>query len=112
MTSLGSRSVRAWGESLAVGGAANVIIGSPQTVADQLQHWMNETDIDGFNLAYTVMPECFEDFIALVVPELQNRGVFKTSYPDGTLRDKLFARGDRLQAPHPAVSYRKQQDLP
>ena len=52
------------------------------------------------------MPECFTDFVELVVPELQRRGRLKTAYPDGTLRQKLFGTGDRLAAPHPGASYR------
>jgi alkanesulfonate monooxygenase len=103
MSSVGSRTIAEWGRSLAVGGAANIIVGSPGTVADELQLWMTETDIDGFNLAYTVLPECFEDFVNLVVPELQNRQAYKTHYTEGTLRRKLFGVGDRLQSPHPAA---------
>ncbi len=106
MSAVGSKTVRQWGESLAVAGGAHVITGSPVTVADQLQHWMDETDLDGFNLAYTVVPECFDDFVSKVVPELQNRGIYKTAYTRATLRHKLFGRGDRLRAPHPAASVR------
>lgn len=102
MSGLGSRTVGEWGEALAVGGAANVITGSASTVADTLERWLEETGADGFNLAYTVMPECFTDFVALVVPELQKRGRLKRSYQTGTLRQKLFGSGDRLQPPHPA----------
>jgi alkanesulfonate monooxygenase SsuD/methylene tetrahydromethanopterin reductase-like flavin-dependent oxidoreductase (luciferase family) len=71
---------------LALGGRYTTIVGDPQQVADALQHWMDETDIDGFNLARTVTPESYADFIDLVVPELQNRGVYKTAYAPGTLR--------------------------
>jgi alkanesulfonate monooxygenase SsuD/methylene tetrahydromethanopterin reductase-like flavin-dependent oxidoreductase (luciferase family) len=106
MAGLGSRTVREWGQSLAVGGAAPVITGSPVTVADTLERWMDETGIDGFNLAYTVLPECFADFVRLVVPELQNRGAFKTAYAPGTLRRKLFGGADRLPAGHPGAGYR------
>lgn len=82
-----------------LGGASPLIVGSPQTVADELQRWMEETDVDGFNLAYTVTPDSMTDFIDLVVPELQRRGVYKTEYSDGTFREKLFRKGDRsLQA--------------
>jgi alkanesulfonate monooxygenase SsuD/methylene tetrahydromethanopterin reductase-like flavin-dependent oxidoreductase (luciferase family) len=107
MAGVGSRTVREWGRSLAIGGAANVLTGSPATVVDQLEEWMDATDIDGFNLAYTVLPECFEDFVGLVVPEMQKRGIYKTDYQDGTLRRKLFRAGDRLSAPHPSVRYRQ-----
>ena len=106
MLGVGSRTVGEWAETLAVGGAAPVVIGSPATVADKLQKWVEETDIDGFNLAYTVMPECVEDFVRLVVPELQQRGAYKTSYSKGTLREKLFSGDRRLQVPHPAADAR------
>jgi alkanesulfonate monooxygenase len=105
MSGLGSRTVREWGEALSVGGAANVITGSSTTVADALERWLDDTGVDGFNLAYTVMPECFTDFVTLVVPELQKRGRLKRAYDEGTLRQKLFGAGDRLQAPHPAASH-------
>ena len=104
---LGKMTVREWGNALSVGGAANVITGSPETVADELERWATETDVDGFNLAYTVLPECFEDFVGLVVPELQRRGTYKTAYAPGTLRRKLFGRGDRLPENHPGNRYRK-----
>jgi hypothetical protein len=53
-----------------------------------------------------VTPESFEDFVALVVPELQRRGVYKRDYRPGTLREKLFGRGPHIAAPHPAARYR------
>ena len=53
------------------------IVGSPSQVADQMQAWVSEADVDGFNLSRTVIPECVQDFIALVVPELQSRGMMK-----------------------------------
>ncbi len=101
------RTVRQMGRSAAVGGGANVIVGSPKTVADALQAWMEATDIDGFNLAYTVLPECFEEFVDMVVPELQARGIYKTGYVEGTLRRKLFGEGDRLPRSHPADAFRR-----
>lgn len=110
MKGVGSKTVGEWAEFLAVGGAAPVLVGSARTVADKLQEWVNETGVDGFNLSYTVMPECFDDFVDLVVPELQRRGAYKTSYRLGTLRDKFFGRGSRLQAPHPAASFRSGAD--
>jgi len=76
------------------------IVGSPGQVADELVSWMEEGDVDGFNLARTVVPECLESFIELVVPALQERGVYKRDYAAGTYRQKLFGRGDRLPAEH------------
>ncbi|MEE9926399.1 MAG: LLM class flavin-dependent oxidoreductase [Brucella anthropi] len=93
-------------EHIAVGGSGPMIVGSPETVADELQQWVSETDIDGFNLAYALAPETIGDIVDLVVPVLQERGIYKTEYVSGTLREKLFNAGPRLEAPHPARQYR------
>jgi len=62
--------------------------------------------IDGFNLTRTVTPESYEDFIDLVIPELQARGIYKTAYAGGTLREKLFGGGARLPDEHAGASFR------
>jgi FMN-dependent oxidoreductase (nitrilotriacetate monooxygenase family) len=98
--------VREMADWVGFGGFGPVFVGSPQTVADLLQEWVEDTDVDGFNLAYAVTPETFEDTVDLLVPELQKRGVYKKDYAKGTLREKLFGQGPRLQAPHPAVNFR------
>ncbi|MDR2329312.1 MAG: hypothetical protein LBE58_06940, partial [Comamonas sp.] len=54
-----------------------------------------------------VVPECFGDFIDLVVPELQSRGLHKSAYAPGTMRHKLFGQGDRLPAQHHAQQFRQ-----
>ncbi|HEY2533313.1 MAG TPA: LLM class flavin-dependent oxidoreductase [Xanthobacteraceae bacterium] len=82
------------------------IIGSASEVADELIAWVQETDIDGFNLSRIVTPESLEDFIDLVVPILQERGVYKLEYSPGTLRQKLFGRAS-LPATHPAAAHRR-----
>lgn len=82
------------------------IVGSPAEVADALEAWVSEADVDGFNLSRTVMPECLRDFIDLVVPVLQERGVYKSAYRTGSFREKLFGAGPNLAAPHPASRYR------
>ncbi len=66
------------------------IVGSGSQVAEQLIAFAQQTGIDGFNLMRVVTPESYEDFVDLVVPELQQRGAFKTDYAQGTLREKLF----------------------
>ncbi len=99
-------SVREMADWVGVGGFGPVFVGSPQTVADLLQEWVEDTDVDGFNLAYAITPESFEDAVNLLVPELQKRGVYKKDYSQGTLREKLFGHGPRLQQPHPGASYR------
>ncbi len=92
-----------WG---GVGGVGPIFVGSPTTVADILQEWVEETDVDGFNLAYAVTPESFEDIVHYLVPELQKRGVYPTGYRAGTLREKLFGDGPHLPKNHPAETYR------
>lgn len=92
-----------WG---GIGGMGPLFVGSGATVADLLQDWVEETGIDGFNLAYALAHETFADVIGHVVPELQKRGVYATGYREGTLRDKLFGDGPRLPETHPAHRYR------
>jgi hypothetical protein len=66
---------------------------------------MEETDVDGFNLAYVVMPETYQDIVDLLAPELQRRGVYKKEYRPGTLPEKLFGQGPYLPETHPGNSY-------
>lgn len=82
------------------------IVGDPAQVADALAGWMQAADVDGFNLSRTVMPECLEGFIDLVVPVLQERGLYKTGYTPGTYREKLFGAGRLLAEGHPAARHR------
>jgi long-chain alkane monooxygenase len=89
-----------------IGGMGPVVVGSAETVADILQDWVAETDVDGFNLAYAVTPETFEDVTSFLVPELQKRGAYPTEYRPGTLREKLFGAGPYLPDNHPAARYR------
>jgi FMN-dependent oxidoreductase (nitrilotriacetate monooxygenase family) len=81
-------------------------VGSAETIANQMIEWCLQADIDGFNLSRTVVPECFDDFIELVVPRLQERGAYKTQYTPGTFRNKLFGR-DKLPSTHIAASFRR-----
>lgn len=94
-----------------IGGFGPLLVGSAETVADELQSWVEETDVDGFNLAYAVTHETFTDVVELLVPELQKRGVYKQEYQPGTLREKLFGQGPRLASPHPGAGYRRSADV-
>lgn len=85
--------VRQVAEHVAIGGAGPVFAGSPGTVAETMREWCERTGVDGFNLAYAVLPESFETVVDLLVPELQQRGLYKTRYEEGTLRRKLFGAG-------------------
>ncbi|MCE5982880.1 LLM class flavin-dependent oxidoreductase [Pseudomonas sp. LF19] len=100
-------------EQHALGGRYITLIGSPTQVADELESWIAETGLDGFNLARTVTPESYVDFIDLVIPELQRRGSYKTAYEQGSLREKLFASDQpHLPADHPGASYRHTPTTP
>jgi FMN-dependent oxidoreductase (nitrilotriacetate monooxygenase family) len=90
----------------AIGGLGPFIVGSGVEIADQLEEWAAETDVDGFNLAYAITPGTFEDVVTWVVPELQKRGVYPTEYAEGTLRQKLHGRGDRLPDEHHGANFR------
>lgn len=73
-------------------------VGTAEQVADQMQTWFTEGACDGFVLAATHLPGAFEEFVRMVVPILQERGVFRTEYEGATLRDHLgLARPERLE---------------
>ena len=92
---------------MGLGSRNPAIIGSAEEVAEDLISWVDETDIDGFNLSRIVTPEGLEDFVDLVVPILQERGVYKRDYRPGTLREKLFAGSPLLPPSHPAAALRR-----
>ncbi|CQR55625.1 LLM class flavin-dependent oxidoreductase [Paenibacillus riograndensis] len=88
------------------------VIGTPEEIADQIQYWVEETDVDGFNLEPYVLPASYEDFVDLVVPVLQQRGIFKKEYEEGTFREKLFGKGQaRLPEHHPGTVFRNPATL-
>lgn len=93
-------------EQMVLGSRQPPMVGSAEEIADQLMAWSQQAGIDGFNLSRTVVPECFDDIIAHVIPILQERGVYKTGYRDGTLREKLFGNA-RLPESHTAASFRQ-----
>jgi len=87
-----------------VGGMGPVITGGPETVADELERWADEADVDGFNLAYAITPGTFEDLVDHVVPELQKRGRGARNEA-ATLRGNLLGQ-PRLRDDHPGARYR------
>jgi FMN-dependent oxidoreductase (nitrilotriacetate monooxygenase family) len=66
-----------------------VVCGTPQKIADILEQWFVERAADGFNVLPPYFPGAFDDFVDLVVPELQRRGLFRRDYTGATLRDHL-----------------------
>ncbi|MFA2862800.1 LLM class flavin-dependent oxidoreductase [Acinetobacter pittii] len=94
-----------------LGGNGPVLVGSAETVSDALQQWVEDTDVDGFNLAYILAHQTFADVVEFIVPELQKRGVYQTSYTQGTLREKLFGAGPYLPENHRGAKYRNLKEL-
>lgn len=88
-----------------IGGIGAVIVGSPTSVADELERWVDVGGVDGFNFAYVVSPGTFEDIVTHLVPELRRRGRMWDRYPEGTLRDRLSGRST-VPEWHPAHAYR------
>jgi FMN-dependent oxidoreductase (nitrilotriacetate monooxygenase family) len=73
-----------------LGGYAGLaFVGTPETIADEMQQWLEEEGSDGFNVMFPYLPEGLDDFVEKVVPELQRRGIFRTDYEGRTLRDNL-----------------------
>jgi long-chain alkane monooxygenase len=98
--------VRELAEWIGIGGLGPLFVGGPQTTADLIEEWVEDTDVDGFNLAYAVTHETFSDIAEHLVPELQKRGRYKRDYAPGTLREKLFGAGPRLPETHVGARYR------
>ena len=67
-------------------------IGTPAEVADAMQEWFEAEACDGFNITPATLPGGAEDFVDMVVPELQRRGLFRTEYEGTTLRQNLGLR--------------------
>ena len=97
---------------LCIGGIGPVVVGSAEKVVDEMERWMDEADIDGFNLAYAITPGTFVDFAEMVVPELRRRGRMQSEaevQAEGggrTLRERMWGQGARLPAGHPGAAYR------
>ncbi len=80
-------------------------------MADEFAAWQEEADVDGFNICRAFTPGTFEDVADFLVPALQDRGMFKTAYREGTLRQKLMGHGDgRMPESHAAVRRRYRSD--
>ncbi|WP_243794669.1 LLM class flavin-dependent oxidoreductase [Saccharopolyspora gloriosae] len=71
------------------GGGHRYAIGTPEQIADTIEHWFRNGAADGFNLMPDVLPSGLETFVDHVVPELRRRGLFRTEYTGTTLREHL-----------------------
>jgi hypothetical protein len=121
------------GEHITVGGLGATPVGTAAQVADEMERWVREADVDGFNLvsctavlrtlaqtnvtddrsqAYAIKPGSFKDIIDLLIPELRRRGLFWDDYAvqKGTYRENLYNQPGQTGPPedHPAAKYRWQ----
>jgi len=87
--------------TIGIGGMGASAVGSPEQIADTMERWIKEADVDGFNIAYALTPSSFNDFVELVVPVLQDRGLVQKEYEGTSFRDNLFGKGDHLPDYHP-----------
>jgi len=97
--------VREVAQFAGLGSTSPVVVGTPETVADELEAWYRELPIAGFNVKEVTRPGSLNDFVDLVVPELRERGLLA---PDGsagdTLRERAGGAGPRLPSDHPGRS--------
>jgi len=81
--------IRQIGRVLGMSQAHRVLWGTPAMLADNMEEWLEAGACDGFNLLFAHYPKPLEEFVDMVVPELQRRGVFRTEYEGLTLRENL-----------------------
>ncbi|CAI5759001.1 unnamed protein product [Candida verbasci] len=97
---------------VSVGGSGTLFIGTPQSIADEIENWVDISGVDGFNFTYAVTPGSFEDLVELLIPELQRRGLMWDDYPkEGiTFREQINGlEGEEprfLRPDHPAYNLR------
>ena len=73
-----------------VGGYSGLqMVGTPSSIADEMEQWLVEAGSDGFNVMFPYLPAGLDDFVEKVVPELQRRGIFRREYEGSTLREHL-----------------------
>src|ERR1700722_14057941 len=65
------------------------MVGTPKTIADEMQEWLETEASDGFTIMFPYLPGGLDDFAEQVVPELQRRGLFRREYEGATLRENL-----------------------
>jgi alkanesulfonate monooxygenase len=71
------------------GYSGHALVGTPMSIADEMEVWLMEKGSDGFNVMFPYLPAGLDDFVDKVVPELQRRGIFRTAYEGKTLRENL-----------------------
>ena len=98
-------SLRELAMDVAAGGYGHwAVRGTPTQIADQMEERFLGKAADGFNLMPATLPGGLEDFINLVLPELQRRGLFRTEYSGSTLRDHLGIKRPERRLTRPSFN--------
>ena len=97
-------------EVAAIGGLGPLSVGSPETVATEMERWVRDADLDGFNVGHVTTPGTFEDVVDLLIPELRRRGLYpatEEATEEGlTARERIYGKGQRrLRKDHPGSAY-------
>ncbi|OTB02941.1 hypothetical protein M426DRAFT_322184 [Hypoxylon sp. CI-4A] len=71
------------------GYAGLALVGTPESVADEIEQWIVQEGSDGFNVSFPFLPEGLDDVVYRLIPELQRRGIFRKDYEGTTLREHL-----------------------
>lgn len=98
-------SIRQFIRETVISHSHSIAIGTPADIVDHMEQWLDEEAADGFNILPAISPRDINEFVDLVVPEMQRRGLYRTEYESTTLRGNLglsptvYGQGLRL---HPA----------
>ena len=93
-------------EFVSIASVMPVPVGNYRRIADELERWIVEGGVDGFNHFSVDTPVDYESFVDLVVPELQRRGLLRKEYEASTLREHYFGKDQRrLADDHPGAAY-------
>lgn len=98
---------RNFGKIVSIGGLGPLPVGTPAQVADFMEEWMDVADLDGFVIGYVLTPGSFEDVVRLLVPELRKRGLYAPEGESGTMRERVYGKGQsKLRDDHIGSTYK------
>lgn len=98
-------SIRQVYQRIAGGRGHHTVTGTAEEIVDEMEEWFLTNAADGFNVMCPYFPGALDDFVALVIPELQHRGLFRSRYEGKTLRENLGLPKPRIKAGHsPAMA--------
>jgi hypothetical protein len=79
-------------ERFGTGRGQRTVAGTPSAIVDQMENWFINRGVDGYLIQPPILPAGLDEFVEKIIPELQNRGLFRTEYTGRTLRENLGLR--------------------